>query len=293
MSKLFKSIVIASTILLAACGARVEVPPASVGKVLTPSGYQEGVVKPSNVRLPVCLPWEACPKMVVLNMADNVVAEKMTLFMPEDRLNMAFTLQASLRVKENSVDGLFNSISPDKDGNVLRIPLPKIYSTYAEQIIRAEAREFLSQYSINDIAANLEAVNAKLTEKLTKSIQERTPFQVRYIGLSDLTYPEIIVRSQEAAAERTENIRQENAQYELSKVVLERQLNEAKLQRTIEVEKALAEAEVNRIIGESITPKYVTYKQLEALIAVAGSDNKVVVPFEMLNSIAAQNMISR
>lgn len=293
MSKLFKSIVIASTILLAACGARVEVPPASVGKVLTNSGYQEGVVQPSNVRLPVCLPWEACPKMVVLNMADNVVAEKMTLFMPEDRLNMTFTLQASLRVKENSVDGLFNSISPDSDGDVLRIPLSKIYKTYAEQIIRAEAREFLSQYSINDIAANLEAVNAKLTEKLTKSIQERTPFQVRYIGLSDLTYPEIIVRSQEAAAERTENIRQENAQYELSKVVLERQLNEAKLQRTIEVEKALAEAEVNRIIGESITPKYVTYKQLEALIAVAGSDNKVVVPFEMLNSIAAQNMISR
>ena len=188
---------------------------------------------------------------------------------------------------------MFNSITPEASRNTLHIPLEKIYTTYAEQIIRAEAREFLSQYSINDIASNLEAVNSQLTQKLTKSIQERTPFQVRYIGLSDLMYPDIIVKSQEAAAERTENIRQEQAQYELSKVVLERQLNEAKLQRTIEVEKALAEAEVNRIIGESITPKYVTYKQLEALIAVAGSDNKVVVPFEMLNSIAAQNMISR
>ena len=293
MNKFFKAIVVSSAVLLAACGARVEVPPASVGKVLTTSGYQEGVVQPSNIRLPVCMPWQACPKMVVLNMADNVVEERMTLFMPEDRLNMRFTLQASLRVKESDVDGLFNSITPEASGNTLHIPLEKIYTTYAEQIIRAEAREFLSQYSINDIASNLEAVNSQLTQKLTKSIQERTPFQVRYIGLSDLMYPDIIVKAQEAAAERTENIQQEQAQYELSKVVLERQLNEAKLQRTIEVEKALAEAEVNRIIGESITPKYVTYKQLEALIAVAGSDNKVVVPFEMLNSIAAQNMISR
>lgn len=281
------------SVLLAACGERVQVPPASVGKVMTSSGYKKGVIPTSSFKLETCLPWEACQKLVTLSTADNVVTEQMTLFMPEDRLNMNFTLQASLRVKEDSVDGLFNSIPPKEDGRKTFIPLDSVYSIYAEQVIRAEAREFLSAYSIDEVSSNLEAINQNLTQKLSKSINEKTPFEVRYIGLSDVKYPQIIVNKQEQAAERTEAIAQEQAQLQLAKVVMDRELQEAKMKRTIEVEKAMADAEVNRIIGDSITPKYVQYKQLEALTEISKSDNKIVVPFEMLNSIAAQNMISR
>lgn len=285
--------VLGMAVLLVACGDRVQVPPASVGKVMTSSGYKKGVIPTSSFKLESCLPWEACQKLVTLSTADNVVTEQMTLFMPKDRLNMNFTLQASLRIKEDSVDGLFSSIPPQNDNGKMSIPISSVYTIYAEQIIRAEAREFLSAYSIDEVSSNLEAINQNLTVKLSKSINEKTPFEVRYIGLSDVKYPQIIVNKQEQSAERTEAIAQEEAQLELAKVVMDRELQEAKMKRTIEVEKAMADAEVNRIIGDSITPKYVQYKQLEALTEISRSDNKIVVPFEMLNSIAAQNMISR
>src|SRR5690606_27599685 len=110
----------------------------------------------------------------------------------------------------------------------------------------------------------------------------------RYVGLSNLQYPQILVESQENAAKRTEMIRQEEAQLELSKVSLERELQEQRMQRQIDVERAQAEAQVNKILGESMTEKYVQYRQLRALEEMAKSQNKVFMPVEMLSSIASQ-----
>lgn len=83
-------------------------------------------------------------------------------------------------------------------------------------------------------------------------------------------------------------IEQENANLEISKVQLERQLQEQTLQRAIDVERANAEAMVNRILADSITPAYVKYKELEVMSKLAESQNKVFVPTQMLDSLAAQ-----
>jgi multidrug efflux pump subunit AcrA (membrane-fusion protein) len=116
---------------------------------------------------------------------------------------------------------------------------------------------------------------------------------VRYVGLADVKYPEVITNAQENAAERREKIQQEEAQLEISKVALERQLQEQQLQRKIEVEKAQAEAEVNRILAESITPSYVKYRSMQIMEKIAESDNKVFVPTEMLDSVAGQVQLGR
>jgi regulator of protease activity HflC (stomatin/prohibitin superfamily) len=111
---------------------------------------------------------------------------------------------------------------------------------------------------------------------------------VRFVGLADVTFPPIIVTAQVNAAERREMIEQENAQREVTRVVLARQLEEQELQRKIEVEKAQAEAEVNRILASSITPSYVQYHQLQVMYKLAESQNKVFVPASMLDSVAGQ-----
>ena len=289
--KIFAALVIGMSMILTGCGQKVEIPSATVGKVLTKDGYKPGFIEPSKFRLDPCFAY--CDEIVILNVSDQAIQEPMRLFMPKDKLNMDFTLQATLSVSENSYDDLYARITPENENGVRYIPISKVYQTYAQQIILAEAREFLSQYSINDIASNLEAVNSALSKKLTESINKKTPFRVRYVGLSNLKYPDIIVQAQENAAQRTEQIRQEEAQLELSKVSLERTLQEQRMQRAIDVEKAEAEAQVNKILADSMTDRYVQYRQLQALEEMAKSENKVFIPSKMLDNVAGQVQLGR
>lgn len=285
------AVITATLSALVGCGQKVEIPSATVGKVMTKDGYKPGVIGTSKFRLDPCLVY--CDEIVVLNVSDQAIQEPMRLFMPKDKLNMDFTLQTTLTVKESSYDDLYARITPEHESGVRYIPVEKVYNTYAKQIILAEAREFLSQYTINEIASNLEQINGALSKKLTESINKRTPFQVRYVGISSLKYPDIIIEAQENAAKRTEMIRQEEAQLELSKVSLERNLQEQRMQRAIDVEKAEAEAQVNKILADSMTDRYVQYRQLSALETMAGSQNKVFIPTVMLDSVASQILITK
>lgn len=276
---------------LAACGARVEVPPAHVAKVMTKDGYKPDTIGTSKFRLEWC--WAYCDKLVLLDASDQAVSEKMELFMPQDKLNMSFDLRLTMIINPQKYEELFARIPPvDQDG-VDYISWAKAYQTYAQQIVRAEAREFLSQFTIAEIASSRESVNSQLSERLTKSINSKTPFQVRYVGLADIQYPKIIVEAQENAAQRREQIQQEEAQLEISKVALERQLQEQRLQRSIDVEKAQAEAEVARIQAKSLTPEYIRYRELQILEKMADSDNKIFVPSSMLDSVAGQVQVGR
>lgn len=292
IKRLFATTVVAvSALVLSGCGEVVEVPSAHVAKVMTQNGYKEGTIPTSKFRLEFCYAY--CDKLVTLDVSDKSVEEKMTLFMPEDKLNMSFDLRMTMMVNPDKYEELFSRVPPDRDARGDYIPWSRAYQTYAQQIIRSEAREFLSQFTIAEIASSREAINAELSERLTKVINSRTPFMIRHIALADVQYPDIIVTAQENAAERREMIQQEEAQLQISKVQLERELQEQRLKRAIDVEKAQAEAEVNKILADSVTPEYVKYRELNVLEQIARSENKVFVPTPMLDSMAGQVQLGR
>lgn len=279
-------------VVLTACGRRVEVPPAAVGKVVTPSGYQKGVVTTSQFRLPVCMPWQACAKLVLLSTADTKRTQDIHLFMPQDRLSMDFTVKLTLTPNPDKYTLLFNKLPPKVNGSGQAfISMEDAYQVYAEPIIATEAKDFLSQYSIDEIAGNRDTVSKNLSKRLTEILQERTPLLVKYAALSNVEYPTIIVEAQQRAAEQRENIRKERAKIEVAKVRYDRKLKEQQMKRKVDVEKAHAESQVNQILGDSITSKYVTYRQLNALDAIARSNNTKFVPSEMLSSMAGQVML--
>lgn len=285
MYKSIKTLVLVAMLgvfLVGCVGEKVEVGPAAVGKIMGKDGYREGTVSTSKFRLDFCVRF--CDSLVTMSVADFSINETMDLFMPQDRLVMDFDLRLTLTPKAEQYDSLFDRIPPN--GKV--IPMPTVYTTYAQQIIRSEAREILSKYTINEVASSREAINVELTEALTATINERTPFQVRYLGIADIGYPDVITNAQIKAAERREAIQQEEALLEISKVALERELQETRLQRTIDVEAAQAEADVNLILADSVTEEYITYKQLQALQTIAGSSNTKFLPVEMLSTMAAQ-----
>lgn len=244
------------------CGQRVEIPPAHVGKIMTKDGYQENLIPTSKIRLDAC--WMYCDRLVVLDIADKAYKEDLNIFIPEDQLNLGVTVQATLSIHPKKVEELFNSISPKEvSDEVSMIESQRIYQTYASQIIQKEVREYLSKFSISQIASSNEKLNADLGVKLSEVIAARTPFNVRFVGITGLRYPEIITKAQEAAAERREAIQTEENQTKVSEAQLDRQLKEARLQRAIEKEKAETEALAQRVLSESVDSKVMELRRLE------------------------------
>lgn len=264
---MFKKMIGALAIALAAlamtgCGDRVEVPPAHIGKVMTQNGYKEGIIPTSKFRLDWCVVY--CERLVTLDISDVSYEEPMKIFIPKDKLNLDLVIKATLALNPNRTEELFNRVSPTEVTSYLsKIDSRSVYQRYASQVIQAEARAFLSQYSINEIASSNEKINQEIATRLSKVLAQRTPFEVRYIGITGIKYPEIIVKAQEGAAERREAIQQEEAQLRISEVKLERQLKEARMTRAIEKEKGETEAMVQRTLAEAVDPRVLKLRELE------------------------------
>ena len=182
--------VVAALLALVLAGERVEIPPAHVGKIMTKDGYQEALIPTSKFRLSPC--WAYCDRLVMLDVADKAYQENLSIFIPEDKLNLDVSVRATLSINPKKTAELFNTISPtDGRGSTSIIANEQVYRTYASQIIQAEVREYLSQYSISQIASSNEKINADLGLRLGKAIEARTPFSVRHVGITNLKYPDI------------------------------------------------------------------------------------------------------
>lgn len=255
-------LLICMALFMVGCGNRVDIPPAHVGKIMTKDGYREGLIPTSKIRLDACVAY--CDSLVILDVSDQAFSEPLEIFVPKDKLKMTITVRTTLSVNPNKTEELFNLITPVKqDGDVALIESRKVYTTYAQQIVLAEVREYLSQYSIAEIASSTELINNELAVRLTKSISDRTPFSVRHVGLTNISYPPLIIEAQENAAQRREQIQQEEAQLQISKVRLDRELQEARLTRQIEKEKAETEAEAQRIQSVTVSANVLELRKLE------------------------------
>lgn len=286
----------AAALTLSACGQKVEIPPAHVGMIMTKDGYQDNIIPTSKFRLEQCFTY--CDRLVVLDVADKAYQEELNIFIPEDQLNLGVTVKATLSIDQKKTKELFKTISPKEVSDQLSvIENQKIYQTYASQIIQKEVREHLSKYSISQIASSNEKINSELAAKLAQVISERTPFQVRFVGLTGLKYPDIITKAQEGAAERREAIQQEEAQAKVTEVKLEAALKEARLQRAIEKEKAETEAQAQKVLAEAVDGRAMKLRELEiekmkaeAQLAIAkGWKGEVPGSVTIMGGAAGQN----
>lgn len=254
--------VIGVAALLSACGDKVEVPPGHVGKIVGQHGYQDNLIPTSKFRLPACLAY--CDRLVLLDITDRSYTEGLNIFIPQDKLNLGVQVRTTLSVNPGKTTELFNALSPTEvDSSLSVINSEMIYKTYAAQIIQAEVREYLSQFSIAEIASSNEKINNDIRDRLSKALEKRTPFSVRYVGITNVSYPKIITEAQERAAERREAIQSEEAQLQISKVKLERELQEARLNRAIEKEKAETEALAQATLAASVDARVLQLRKLE------------------------------
>ncbi|WP_445356527.1 SPFH domain-containing protein [Microbulbifer sp. ANSA002] len=274
----------ASLFMLSACGERVEVPPAHVGKVLTESGYKPEVVPPSKFRLDMCMFY--CDKLVTMTIADFGHLEKFKVFMPKDQLNMSFDVRMTGAISREAIDSVFDRIPPDNDN----ISVNRVYGTYAQPVIRDVVRRVVAKYSINEIASSRESLSHELFNEVSKALKG-TPIKIKRLGLADIQFPKVITQAKERAAERRELIEQEKAQFQIQKIQMERDLEREKMNRAIAREKAIGQKEVNDLLAKSVTDKYLAYRTLEVLDKMAESNNKVFLPVEALGTIGMQHAV--
>lgn len=263
----FINILKASALALAAtlmvgCGEKVEIPPGHVGKIMTKDGYRDGLIPTSKLRLDKC--WAYCDRLVVMDNTDKSYVEPMTIFIPADKLNIKVDLRATLAVDPVKAEPLFNKLPQVPQGDQLSlISGETIYNTYGKQVLQSEVRSYLTQYTIAEIASSSEKINQDIQSLLQKVMGAKTPFKVNYAGLTNIQYPPIITEAQENSARRRENIAEQEAQLSVSKVKLDRELQEARMQRAIEKEKAETEAQAQRVLAEAVDPRSLRIKELE------------------------------
>lgn len=283
---------IAASLFLAACGERVEVPPAHVGKVLTKNGYKPETIPPSKFRLDPC--WAYCDRLVTLLVADRGHKESFTLFMPVDQLNMTFDIRFTYAVgrDEKDITQLFDRVPaveyPESGG--WHISGRSVYQTYGQPVLREVIRTTLAKYSINEVASNREPLNQELFAAVQTALTA-TPIYIKQLGFADIQFPTIITEAKEAAAQRRIDIEKAEASAAVRLVELEKELEEERMRRNIRKERAQAILEENQIIEKSVSPSYLAYRQLEVLEAMAKNQNAVFVPFDALHTLGLQNRI--
>lgn len=277
MKKLFT---VALFLTLTACSWDV-VPPAAKGKILTTSGYNPEVLEPGKYTL-----WGR-DQMIYLQTATQTITENMQVIM-QDKLTLDFDVRFRSRIAGNEkvINSMFNDISPSENW----ITLSAVYNTYGRMIVRNKSREVMSQYTVDDVHKNYKRISSEIYSAITEAIKG-TPLQLSDVALGKIQYPEVITKAVELAKERELAIKQEQAQAEinLTKKDNERRLAEANYE--IEITKAKAMRDSNKITAQGINKDLLAWKALEVQELMATNKNAVFMPYEAFQSTGAQMRI--
>lgn len=283
---------LASLVFLAACGERVQVPPASKGMVLTANGYKGDIVPPSQFRLSPCLPWQVCERLVIVEAGDTAVVESMEVLMPQDNLMLGAEVRFTMGLAndDSRLLAVFDRVTPKtlpgagyngKDG--YGTSLDMVYQTYGVAVIRNVVRSVLSKYKIADVAANQAEVSEILRQEVSKALQ-KTPLEVHQFGLAGITYPKPIMDSMESAAQRKVDIEKAENSAQVDMREAQARLEVAKARREADLLEARTIREADDILAGGVTPELIRYRELQVLEKMAENQNAIFFPVEMIGS---------
>lgn len=257
----------------------VSVPPTAKGKILTTAGYSTDVLVPGKYTL-----WGR-DELILLETNTNTFTEQVKVVLA-DKLTLSADVRFRGRIAgENKViNAMFNDIVPGADQTV---SFTEVYNVYGRMAVRNKTREIISQYTVEDVHKNYARLSGEISNALSDALIG-TPLEISDIALGNIAYPKVVTDAIDAAKERELAIKKEQAQaeIELTKKKNERLLAEANYQ--IEITKAKAVRDKNKIIGEGVTPQLIELRRLEVLEKMSDNQNAVFMPVEAMSSTGAQ-----
>jgi len=275
---------------ITSCGSRVEIAPGHVGKILSPSGLQQGLKQPSSFRLPAVFPWDANYYLICVETSDQAKEEALQIFMPKDNLNLEFEVRMTLSIPgddEKRIESIFSRLSPERvEGLIKVIDFDQVYKTYAAPVIREKAREVLANYTIAQVMTSRDAVSTELEKSIRLELQN-APIMVLNLGLADLQPPAVIVKAQEAAKEREIAISRAEAEKQVKLTEAQAALEVAKKQQEVDLVEAETQTRVNEVLAKGVNEAFVTQRMIKVMEDLAKSPNKVfILPSEALHNPA-------
>lgn len=255
-------------------------PPTTKGKILTTKGYDPDVLEPGKYTL-----WGR-DDLIILETNTATYTEKVEVIL-QDKLTISADIRFRGRIAGGAdiINSMFNDITPGGDKIV---QFSEVYNVYGRMAVRNKTREILSQYNVEDIHKNYSRLSGEISNILLEKLKS-TPLEISDVALGNISYPSIVTNAIEQAKQRRMDIEKEEAQAEIDLVKKknERLLAEADYQ--IEITKAKAIRDKNKIIGEGITPALLKLRALEVQEKMALNGSAVFFPYESMNNNGLQN----
>ena len=276
----------ACIIPLAGCGQVV--PPGKKVIILHPSG--ESTIKDKGVYKA----WGR-DKLYFVDQKLKSFSEPLSILCADD-INMDVDVKAIMcfEVDTKSVEFIKEKVPTTQvvDGDIQghELSLDKFYELGVKDILRSSARMVINKHETDDIRPNRESIEAELSNLFRERVKKLGyPLRVSAVLLSNIDYPQVVIDQRNAI---------KNAELEDQKraALAEAELAEMQRQAGIEVEKAKvrmitaqAQADENAILAGSLTPAYLSWRQLEVMenvsTAMAKGQNNVVfiMPYEAIS----------
>ena len=257
-------------------GCYQSIPPATKGKLLSSSGYSPEVLSPGRQWVGIT------ERLVLLDTSTKTYKENVKVIL-SDKLTLNVDVRFSGRIAGSSkvINSMFNDI---KAGNDKYISFDEVYKVYGQMIVRNKTREVIGDYNVDEVHKNYKRLSQELTLSMSDALQA-TPLEISNITLGNIQYPSVVTTAIEMTEKRRLDIEKEKANQAIELLKRKNQQALALADYDIEMTKAKAIRDKNRIIGEGITEALIKLKQLEVQEAMGKNGNSsVFIPYESLNN---------
>lgn len=281
MKKILLTLAVIGTLAFSGC-SRVTVEPATVGKVLSPSGYSQEVFPAGKYTLGMR------EDMVILDVSTNTYTEPMDVIL-SDKLKITFDVRFRGRIRNDQkvINSMFNDIT---HGGDYKLSFQEVYAVYGKSAVRNVSRGIMSQYSVEDVHANYTRISKEIAGALEKEFVG-TPIELSRINLGGVRYPDVVTNAVAQAKQRNMDIEREEAQAKIDLLKKENELKLVSADYEIEMTKAKTVADANKIMGESVTSELLELKRIEVNRIMAQGANKegntIYLPVEGLTTTGA------
>lgn len=278
MNKTLPTVLLIFTCLMTACSWET-VPPTTKGKILTTAGYSPDILEPGKYTL-----WGR-DELVTIETNTNTYKENVNVVL-SDKLTITAEVRFRGRLSGSKkvLNAMFNDIVPGDD---MKVSFGEVYAVYGRMAVRNKTREIISKYNVEEVHKNYSRLSGEIGTVLLDALKN-TPLEISDLAMGQIAYPPVVTDAINAAKERKLAIEKQEAQaaIDLTKKKNERLLAEADYQ--IEITRAKAVRDKNKIIGEGVTPELIELRRLEVLEKMAENEAAVFMPVEAMSSTGAQ-----
>jgi regulator of protease activity HflC (stomatin/prohibitin superfamily) len=261
-------LIIMALVALVFTGCNVEVPPGYYGMVMMPDGFTDEVLAPG---LHSC---HSRQRMFLIDGKEETANENMEILCADD-INLKFDLKARYRTIPIKSSGVFKEITRKKGASVkdikLRgggntngraIPSEVLYETYLKPLSLSTTRGTVSKMEVMQVSEFRDKLQKEIFEEVSREIEGK-PVELVNIVISNLDYPDKITTALEKKRKEELDLRKQEAKNALDLLVEENKNRLAQQSRPMRAAEAEADATYMRILGPSITKRYLRLKQIE------------------------------